>query len=139
MDDHSIRQRREGPLRRFEAGLGRPLPAPAGDVCESAGGAVPPRRLQPVSVEPVLDRCRAVPAPGPLCFFANAGVEPAAGIVRPAIPSASVARGICSPPSLENSAATSQFVKERLYIPPERPLPGSALSPLPAPLNLPSS
>ena len=35
VDHQAARRRREGPLRRPEAGLGRPLPAPAGHVRES--------------------------------------------------------------------------------------------------------
>ena len=45
----------KGRLCGPEEGRGRPLSAAAGDVREGAGSAVPPRRLQPVPVEPVLD------------------------------------------------------------------------------------
>ena len=55
MDDEASRRGRERPLRGPEAGLGRSLPAPAGNVREGAGSAVPPRGLQPVPVELVLD------------------------------------------------------------------------------------
>ena len=60
VDDEAARRRREGTLCRPEAGLGRPLPAPAGDVREGARSAVSPRRLQPVFVEPVLESGSAV-------------------------------------------------------------------------------
>ena len=46
----------KGALRRPEASLGRPLPALARHVCQSAGGAVPPRCIQPVPLEYVLGR-----------------------------------------------------------------------------------
>ena len=55
VDDQAAGRRCEGTLRRPEAGLGRPLPAPAGNFREGAGGAVPSRGLQPVPLEPVLD------------------------------------------------------------------------------------
>ena len=56
LDDQAAGRRCEGPLRRPEAGLGRPLPAAAGNVRQGPRGAIPPRCLQPVPVEPVLDR-----------------------------------------------------------------------------------
>ena len=56
VDDKTSRRRREGPLRRPEAGRRRPLPASARDVREGARSAVPPRRLQPVPLELVLER-----------------------------------------------------------------------------------
>ena len=46
----------KGRYAGIEKGGGRSLSTPAGHVCEGAGGAVPPRRLQSVPVEPVLDR-----------------------------------------------------------------------------------
>jgi hypothetical protein len=58
MDDEDPRGGREGALRRSEAGRGGSLSAFAGNVCEGAGSAVSPRRLQPVSVEFVLDEIR---------------------------------------------------------------------------------
>ncbi len=54
VDHQAARRGREGPLRRPEAGLGRPLPPPARHLREGAGSAVPPRGLQPVPLEPVL-------------------------------------------------------------------------------------
>ena len=56
VDHQAARRGREGPLRGPEAGLRRPLPAPAGHLREAAGSAVPPRGLQPVPLEPVLKR-----------------------------------------------------------------------------------
>ena len=54
VDHQAARRRREGPLRRPEAGLRRPLPAPLGTFVKAPGSAVPPRGLQPVPLEPVL-------------------------------------------------------------------------------------
>ena len=59
MDHQAAGRGREGPLRRPEAGLGRPLPAPAGHLRQGAGSAVPPRGLQPVPLEHVLDGMRS--------------------------------------------------------------------------------
>ena len=66
-------RRCEGSLRGPEAGLGRSLPARSGDIRESAGSAVPPRGLQPVPLEYVLERtAEQVGAPikwvGAFCF-----------------------------------------------------------------------
>jgi glutamine synthetase len=47
----------ERAVRGFEAGGGRSVSAAAGNVCKSAGGAISPRRLQPIPVEFVLSRC----------------------------------------------------------------------------------
>jgi glutamine synthetase len=68
LDRRAAGRRREGALRRPQAGERGPLPAPAGHVCEDARGAVPPRGLQPVPVEPVLEISRPpllawIPAP----------------------------------------------------------------------------
>ena len=78
--DHQAAGRgREGPLRRPEAGLRRPLPAAAGHVREGAGSAVPPRGLQPVPLEHVLDcgskrRARSRPrSEMSLAFFHGGG------------------------------------------------------------------
>ena len=49
----------EGALCGSEAGRGGPLSTAAGNVREGAGGAVPPRRVQPVFVELLLDRVRS--------------------------------------------------------------------------------
>src|SRR3984957_16506389 len=54
LDDEAARRGRKKPLRGIEAGLGGSLSASSGHVCEDAGGAVPPRGLQPVSVESIL-------------------------------------------------------------------------------------
>src|SRR6185437_7439203 len=54
LDDRSARRGCEGPLRRPQAGLGRPLPAPAWNHRQGRRGAVPPRRLQPAPLGPVL-------------------------------------------------------------------------------------
>ena len=56
LDDQAAGRGREGPLCGPEAGGGGPLSALAGYGGEGAGGAVPSRRLQPVPVEPVLER-----------------------------------------------------------------------------------
>jgi hypothetical protein len=45
----------KGSLRRPQAGQRRPLPASLRHLREGSGGAVPPRSLQPVSLESVLD------------------------------------------------------------------------------------
>src|ERR1700680_366300 len=58
MDKQTPRGRRQRPLRRPETGIGRPLPAPAGHDCQAGRSAVPPRGVQPVPVESVLDRAR---------------------------------------------------------------------------------
>ena len=55
VDHDAARRRREGPLRRPETGLRRPLRARAGHIRQSSGSPVPPRGLQPVPVEPVLN------------------------------------------------------------------------------------
>ena len=55
VDDQDSRRRCKGALCRLEAGRGRPLSASAGHIRQSAGGAVSPRSLQPVPLEPVLD------------------------------------------------------------------------------------
>src|ERR1700682_4678015 len=47
--------RRERPLRGIEARLGRPLPTPARHGRQSARSAVPPRSVQPIFVELVLE------------------------------------------------------------------------------------
>ena len=49
VDDQAAGRGREGTLCGSEAGFGGSLSAAAGDVREGAGGAVPPRCLQPVS------------------------------------------------------------------------------------------
>ena len=54
VDRQAAGRRREGPLRRAEAGFGRPLPARPGHLREDAGSAVPPRGLQPVPLESLL-------------------------------------------------------------------------------------
>src|SRR5271156_410281 len=54
MDFENSRRRRERALRGSEASLRGSLFAPAGNVREGSGSAIPPRSLQPVSVEPVL-------------------------------------------------------------------------------------
>ncbi len=46
----------KGTLRRVEAGRRRSLPTRFGHIREGSGGSVPPRGLQPVSVEFVLER-----------------------------------------------------------------------------------
>ena len=56
VDHNDLRRRCEGSLCRFKAGLGRPLPARAGHIRKGPGSAVPPRGIQPVPVESVLDR-----------------------------------------------------------------------------------
>jgi glutamine synthetase len=50
------RQRRAGPLCRIEAGSRQPFPARAGNDRQGLRGAVPPRGLQPVALEFVLER-----------------------------------------------------------------------------------
>jgi len=55
MDNQTPRGRRERPLRRSEAGIGRPLPASAGHARQGSRSAVPPRGVQPVPVESVLE------------------------------------------------------------------------------------
>ena len=55
VDHQAARRGCEGALRGPEAGLGRPLPAPARHLREGAGSAVPPRGLQPVPLEHVLN------------------------------------------------------------------------------------
>ena len=45
----------KGRYADLKKAVGGPLPAAAGHVCEGAGSAVSPRRLQPVPVEHVLD------------------------------------------------------------------------------------
>ena len=52
------RRGREGTLCGLEASRGRPLPARSGDVRKGPRSAVPPRSLQPVHLEPVLDALR---------------------------------------------------------------------------------
>ena len=54
MDDDAVRRRRQGTVRRSQAGQRRPLPAPARYVRQSAGSAVPSRSLQSVPLELVL-------------------------------------------------------------------------------------
>ncbi len=61
---NSARRRREGPLRRPETSLRRPLPARSGNVRQSAGSAISPRGLQPVPVESVLECCSSATRPG---------------------------------------------------------------------------
>ena len=56
VDHQAPGRRREGPLRGPEAGFRGPLPAPARHVRQGAGSAVPPRGLQPVPLEHVLER-----------------------------------------------------------------------------------
>ena len=76
VDHQAARRRREGPLRRPEAGRRRSLSARSWNVRESAGSAVPPRGLQPVPVESVLDLR--------LSFRRNAPVErPGLSYVKP--------------------------------------------------------
>src|SRR6266436_5071483 len=58
MDKQTPRGRRQRPLRRPETGIGRPLPAPAGHDCQAGRSAVPPRGVQPVPVESVLEKAR---------------------------------------------------------------------------------
>src|SRR6476469_3582565 len=54
--DHKVARRgRKSPLRRPEASLRRSLCSRSGNLREGAGSSVPPRGLQPVLVEPVLD------------------------------------------------------------------------------------
>ena len=55
VDDDVAGRRREGALRGPEAGIGGPLPAAAGNLREGAGSAVPPRSLQSVPLEYVLE------------------------------------------------------------------------------------
>jgi hypothetical protein len=55
LDNEAARRGRKGALRRPEAGGGRSLLASAGHIREGARGPVPSRRVQPVSVESVLD------------------------------------------------------------------------------------
>ena len=83
---HSARRRRERPLRGPEAGLCRSLPSRPRDLDQSAGSPVPPRSLQPVPLEPVLDRCQICHPPRPKAgaFLRSAGDPPAvAGAPRP--------------------------------------------------------
>src|SRR6185312_15157014 len=54
VDHQALRAGREGTLRRFETGVGGPLPAAARNLREGAGSAVPSRGLQPVPLESVL-------------------------------------------------------------------------------------
>ena len=54
VDDQAAGRRCEGPLRRPETGLRRPLPAASGNFRQSAGSAVSPRSVQPVPLESVL-------------------------------------------------------------------------------------
>ena len=56
VDQEDSGRRRAGPLCRTEAGRGQPLPARAGHHRQGLRGAVPPRGLQPVAVELVLER-----------------------------------------------------------------------------------
>src|SRR5882762_7236131 len=58
MDKQAPRGRCQRPLRRPETGIGRPLPAPAGHDCQAGRSAVPPRGVQPVPVESVLEKAR---------------------------------------------------------------------------------
>ena len=54
MDDEAARRRRQGTVCRAQTGQRRPLSAPAGHLRESSRSPVPPRSVQPVSLEPVL-------------------------------------------------------------------------------------
>ena len=56
VDREDSGRRRAGPLCRPEAGRRQPLPARAGNLRQGLRGAVPPRGLQPVALEPVLER-----------------------------------------------------------------------------------
>ena len=57
VDDEAAGRGCEGALCGPEAGFGGSLPAAAGNDCEGARGAVPPRCVQPAAVEPVLRVC----------------------------------------------------------------------------------
>jgi glutamine synthetase len=66
VDDEAARRRRKSSLCRLEARCCGSLPASARHVRQGARGAVPPRRLQPVPLEPLLEllgksegRCRS--------------------------------------------------------------------------------
>src|ERR1700741_4575917 len=61
MDDQVARRRCQGTLCRPETGLGGSLPSPAGYGSQSCRSSVPPRSLQPVPVESVLNACSSVP------------------------------------------------------------------------------
>ncbi len=80
VDHNPPRRRRQRPLRRSEAGLRRPLPPRPRNVRQSAGSPVPPRGLQPVPVESVLN-CTPVLPNAPVksrgVLFVSAGVPPA--------------------------------------------------------------
>ena len=60
LDRQDSRRRRAGPLCRAEAGRRQPLPARAGHHRQRLRGAVPPRGLQPVALEFVLENCAPV-------------------------------------------------------------------------------
>src|SRR6266404_4866585 len=77
MDKQASRGRRQRPLRRPETGIGRPLPAPAGHDCQAGRSAVPPRGIQPVPVESVLEKARV---------GTDAFVRPSRGSSAPSLP-----------------------------------------------------
>src|SRR5579883_301095 len=66
MDDATLRGRSESPLRRSEAGIRRPLSAPARNLREGTRGAVPSRSVQSVPLEFVLMASAGRP-PDALC------------------------------------------------------------------------
>ena len=88
MDHDTSRRGRQRPLRRPEASLRRPLPPRPRNVRQSAGSPVPPRGLQPVPVESVLDRWSQCSTPRPkagVFFFCSCRRPPAVAGSRAAI------------------------------------------------------
>ena len=56
LDHRHPRRRRQGPLRRSQAGLSQPLCPRARNLRQSTRGPIPPRGLQPGPLEPLLNR-----------------------------------------------------------------------------------